>query len=111
MEIKTIVESTDDIELLRSMCIERGSMILELNDKIDKLEDELEITNEVREIVKTISNVVSEWNELLFARVDVVRMNEKLVLMELELTEPWLFMQFRPAAGVDLFKALKKRIA
>jgi hypothetical protein len=46
MEIKTIVESTDDIELLRSMCIERGSMILELNDKIDKLEDELEITNE-----------------------------------------------------------------
>jgi glutathione synthase/RimK-type ligase-like ATP-grasp enzyme len=72
---------------------------------------QLEITNEVREIVKTISNVVSEWNELLFARVDVVRMNEKLVLMELELTEPWLFMQFRPAAGVDLFKALKKRIA
>ena len=72
---------------------------------------QLEITNEVREIVKTISNTVSEWNDLLFARVDVVRMEEKLVLMELELTEPWLFMQFRPAAGVDLFKALKQRIA
>jgi glutathione synthase/RimK-type ligase-like ATP-grasp enzyme len=72
---------------------------------------QLEITNEVREIVKTISNAVSEWNDLLFARVDVVRMDEKLVLMELELTEPWLFMQFRPAAGVDLFKALKQRIA
>jgi glutathione synthase/RimK-type ligase-like ATP-grasp enzyme len=72
---------------------------------------QLEITTEMKDIVKTISNAVSEWNELLFARVDVVRMGEKLVLMELELTEPWLFMQFRPEAGVDLFKALKHRIA
>ena len=71
----------------------------------------LEITNEIRNIVKTISNAVSEWNDLLFARVDVVRMGEKLVLMELELTEPWLFMQFRPEAGVELFKALEQRIA
>jgi hypothetical protein len=31
--------------------------------------------------------------------------------MELELTEPWLFMQFRPEAGIDLFKALEKRIS
>ena len=72
---------------------------------------QLEITNEIREIVKTISNSISEWNDLLFARVDVVRMDEKLVLMELELTEPWLFMQFRPEAGIDLFEALKHRIA
>jgi glutathione synthase/RimK-type ligase-like ATP-grasp enzyme len=72
---------------------------------------QLEITTEMKDIVKTISNAVSEWNELLFARVDVVRMDEKLVLMELELTEPWLFLQFRPEAGVDLFKALKHRIA
>ena len=72
---------------------------------------QIEITTEMKAIVKTISNAVSEWNDLLFARVDVVRMDEKLVLMELELTEPWLFMQFRPEAGVDLFKALKHRIA
>jgi len=72
---------------------------------------QLEITTEIRDIVKNISNAVSEWNDLLFARIDVVRMGEKLVLMELELTEPWLFMQFRPEAGVDLFKALKHRIA
>jgi O-ureido-D-serine cyclo-ligase len=71
----------------------------------------IEITTEMKDIVKTISNAVCEWNDLLFARVDVVRMDEKLVLMELELTEPWLFMQFRPEAGVDLFKALKHRIA
>ena len=70
-----------------------------------------EVTDEVREIVKTISMAVSEWNDLLFARVDVVRMDGKLVLMELELTEPWLFMQFRPEAGIDLFKALEQRIA
>ena len=72
---------------------------------------QLEITSEIRDIVKTTSNAVSEWDDLLFARVDVVRMGKKLVLMELELTEPWLFMQFRPEAGVDLFKALKHRIA
>ena len=72
---------------------------------------QLEITSEIRDIVKTISNAVSEWDDLLFARVDVVRMGKKLVLMELELTEPWLFMQFRPEAGVNLFKALKQRIA
>jgi len=72
---------------------------------------QLEITTEMRDIVKNISNALSEWNDLLFARIDVVRMGEKLVLMELELTEPWLFMQFRPEAGVDLFKALKHRIA
>jgi len=72
---------------------------------------QLEITSEIRDIVKTISNAVNEWDDLLFARVDVVRMGEKLVLMELELTEPWLFMQFRPEAGVNLFKALKQRIA
>ena len=72
---------------------------------------QLEITSEIRDIVKTTSNAVSEWDDLLFARVDVVRMGEKLVLMELELTEPWLFMQFRPEAGVNLFKALKQRIA
>jgi glutathione synthase/RimK-type ligase-like ATP-grasp enzyme len=72
---------------------------------------QLEITNEIRDIVKNISNAVNEWDNLLFARVDVVRMGEKLVLMELELTEPWLFMQFRPEAGVNLFKALKQRIA
>jgi glutathione synthase/RimK-type ligase-like ATP-grasp enzyme len=72
---------------------------------------QLEITSEIKDIVKNISNAVNEWDDLLFARVDVVRMGEKLVLMELELTEPWLFMQFRPEAGVDLFKALKQRIA
>jgi hypothetical protein len=72
---------------------------------------QLEITSEIRDIVKNFSNAVNEWDDLLFARVDVVRMGEKLVLMELELTEPWLFMQFRPEAGVNLFKALKQRIA
>lgn len=70
-----------------------------------------EITDEIIEIVETVSKAVKEWDDLLFARVDVVRLDNKLVLMELELTEPWLFMQFRPEAGIDLFKALEKRIS
>ena len=71
----------------------------------------LEVTDEIVEIVRTVSEAVKEWDDLLFARVDVVRLDNKLVLMELELTEPWLFMQFRPEAGIDLFKALEKRIS
>jgi glutathione synthase/RimK-type ligase-like ATP-grasp enzyme len=71
----------------------------------------LEVTDEIGEIVRTVSEAIKEWDDLLFARVDVVRLDNKLVLMELELTEPWLFMQFRPEAGIDLFKALEKRIS
>jgi glutathione synthase/RimK-type ligase-like ATP-grasp enzyme len=71
----------------------------------------LEITDEIVGIVRTVSEAIKEWDDLLFARVDVVRLDNKLVLMELELTEPWLFMQFRPEAGIDLFKALEKRIS
>ncbi|MFM1987036.1 MAG: hypothetical protein RIS18_1253 [Actinomycetota bacterium] len=70
----------------------------------------LEINSEIEEIVHTISKSVAEWNELLFARVDVVRFENQLVLMELELTEPWLFMQFRPESALELFKALKEKI-
>jgi len=71
----------------------------------------LEVTDEIVEIVRTVSEAIKEWDDLLFARIDVVRLDNKLVLMELELTEPWLFMQFRPEAGIDLFKALEKRIS
>ena len=69
-----------------------------------------EIDAEIIEIVKKVSQAVTEWEELLFARVDVVRLDGKLVLMELELTEPWLFMEFRPEAGLELFKAVQERI-
>lgn len=68
------------------------------------------ITEEIKEIVNIISSAVDEWESLLFARVDVVRLKDRLVLMEIELTEPWLFFQFRPEAAKDLFQALQKAI-
>lgn len=69
-----------------------------------------EITSEIIDFVDKVSVAVPDWDELLFARVDVVRMNNQLVLMELELTEPWLFMQFNPESAINLFKALEQKI-
>jgi len=68
------------------------------------------LTAEIIDFVNNLKEKLVFWNELLYARVDVVRMDNKLVLMELELTEPWLFMQFRPESADLLFKALQKRV-
>jgi glutathione synthase/RimK-type ligase-like ATP-grasp enzyme len=69
-----------------------------------------EISTEVVDFVNKVSQCVNDWDDLLFARVDVVRYKGELVLMELELTEPWLFMQYRPESAKDLFKTLQNRI-
>jgi hypothetical protein len=69
-----------------------------------------EISTEVVDFVNKVSQCVKDWDDLLFARVDVVRYKGELVLMELELTEPWLFMQYRPESAKNLFKALQNRI-
>jgi glutathione synthase/RimK-type ligase-like ATP-grasp enzyme len=69
-----------------------------------------EIDLEIEQIVAKVAQKVANWNELLYARVDVVRYENELVLMELEITEPWLFMQFRPESAYNLLKAVQKRI-
>ncbi len=68
------------------------------------------LTDEITDFVINLKEKLVFWDELLYARVDVVRMENNLVLMELELTEPWLFMQFRPESADLLFKALQKRV-
>ena len=49
-----------------------------------------------------------EWRDLLYARVDLVA-DHGWALMELELVEPSLFLQFEPAAAKRLARAIDRR--
>lgn len=69
-----------------------------------------EIDSEIEKIFEQVKNALPFWDELLYARIDVVRDDNRLVLMELELTEPWLFMQYKPDSAHKLFRALLQRI-
>lgn len=68
------------------------------------------IDEKINNIYNTVKENLSTWQELLYARIDVVLLNSSYVLMELELTEPWLFMKYRPESSLDLFNAILKRI-
>lgn len=56
----------------------------------------VDVTQEMRDFVQKISSSLSYFDDLLYARVDVVPTQAGLVLMELELTEPTLFLEQCP---------------
>jgi hypothetical protein len=69
------------------------------------------VTEEYREFISQISKGVSNWNSLLYARVDVVPTISGLILMELELTEPTLFFPQYPPAADKLVNEILKRLS
>lgn len=71
---------------------------------------ETEVTQEMRDFVQKISSLIPNWNELLYARVDVVPTEQGLFLMELELTEPTLFFEQNPAAAKRLAQIVLDRL-
>ena len=70
----------------------------------------VEIDNQITKIFENVSSKLPTWKELLYARIDVVAFKGSYLLMELELTEPWLFMKYRPESSLDLLNAILKRI-
>jgi hypothetical protein len=52
-----------------------------------------------------------EWRDLLYARVDVVRTDSGWALMELELVEPSLFLQFDDDAASRLASGIAARLS
>jgi len=68
------------------------------------------IDSKIEEIFEIVKSKLKYWNDLLYARIDVVELDGSYVLMELELTEPWLFMKYRPESSLDLLNAILKRI-
>ncbi|WP_326637021.1 hypothetical protein OG884_25750 [Streptosporangium sp. NBC_01755] len=55
--------------------------------------------------------VLGEFPELLYARVDLVRLADgSPALIEIELTEPYLFLSYAPGADASLATALAKMI-
>ncbi|MFZ1063606.1 MAG: hypothetical protein WAN30_09080 [Acidimicrobiales bacterium] len=51
-----------------------------------------------------------EWRDLLYARVDLVEDEGGWALMELELVEPSLFLQFEPDAATRLARGIARRL-
>jgi glutathione synthase/RimK-type ligase-like ATP-grasp enzyme len=68
------------------------------------------IDEKIEQIFNIVKSKLPTWHELLYARIDVVELNNSYALMELELTEPWLFMKYRPESSLDLLNAILKRI-
>ncbi len=59
------------------------------------------------------SNVLEDggFGGLLYGRVDVVRLDGRWAVMELELVEPSLFLTYRPEAATTLARAVARRVA
>jgi glutathione synthase/RimK-type ligase-like ATP-grasp enzyme len=77
-------------------------------------EDELDLCHRVCKLVSGNSDWHGEWSgqPLLYARVDFLRGQDgNLVLNELELIEPSLFLRHGPQAAGKLVKALQSRLA
>lgn len=70
-----------------------------------------EVTPRMKNFVSKISQLVSNWDHLLYARVDVVPTQDGLLLMELELTEPTLFFEQSPDAAKKLGLRVLDRLA
>lgn len=69
------------------------------------------VTPELQAVVAQIAQHVPAWDELLYARVDVVPDGQGgYLLMELELTEPALFFTHDPAATDRFVAALRRRL-
>jgi glutathione synthase/RimK-type ligase-like ATP-grasp enzyme len=69
------------------------------------------VDDSMREFVKGVAALVPEWNELLYARVDVVPDGAgSWLLMELELTEPTLFLGMQDGAADVLVAAMLDRL-
>jgi hypothetical protein len=60
--------------------------------------------------VNAIAAAVPQVRKSLYCRIDVVERNSKLLLMELELIEPELYLTLADGAADRLAKAIIKRI-
>lgn len=64
-----------------------------------------------KEMLDTVDHLMQNLNlKTLYARIDMVETNGKLLLMELELIEPELFFRFGDQSEAKLIHALKGRI-
>ena len=72
----------------------------------------VDVTAAQRHVVGQVAAAVPEWSELLYARVDVVPdLAGNWQLMELELTEPTLFLGLSPNATAAFVDAVVRRLS
>ncbi len=70
-----------------------------------------ELLQQAKDILACAHTLLKQTKEpLLYARVDCIRRGTRLVLMELELIEPFLFQEFAPNLAANLARALLARL-
>ncbi len=97
-----------------SHSIRKGAML-----HVDQLDrhslfrlEQLSLADAAPDSVAFAESVMAEtqFRDLLYARVDLVQLNEGWAIMELELVEPSLFLSFRLDAAANLASAIKARV-
>jgi hypothetical protein len=97
-----------------SHAIRKGAML-----HVDQLDrhslfrlEQLSLADAEPDAVAFATSVMSEplFNDLLYARVDLVQVPEGWAIMELELVEPSLFLSFKAEAAAHLASAINDRL-
>jgi glutathione synthase/RimK-type ligase-like ATP-grasp enzyme len=121
--IQPYVDSIDDdgeralvfIDGAFSHAMTKGAMLNTAADDRDALfrREQMSVADAEADAVAFAEAVLSEdlFRGLLYARVDLVRMNDGWVIMELELVEPSLFLAYDESAPRRLAGALRERLA
>jgi len=65
---------------------------------------------EAASMLEAALRVYGIHEQLLYARVDVIERNGKLYVMEFELIEPELYLNYKNDAADDLVKCIKNRL-
>ncbi|GAA3427050.1 ATP-grasp domain-containing protein [Streptosporangium sandarakinum] len=89
----------------------RRSAALAAGSATDRQNSRAELRDPAADQVALAERVLGELPDLLYARVDMVRLADGTpVLIELELTEPYLFLRYAPGAAERLARALADAI-
>ncbi|MER6170232.1 hypothetical protein [Streptosporangium sp. NPDC001681] len=94
-----------------SHAVRRNPMLTESATKPGQGNDHGELRTPDPDQFALAEQVLGEFPELLYARVDLVRLADgSPALIEIELTEPYLFLSYAPGAAANLATALAKAI-
>lgn len=94
-----------------SHCIKRPSQLLENGERLAGELEAIAPTKDELELAQKVLDCVGRRFEVLYARVDIVRDEAGSArLLEVELIEPSLMLEYRPSAAKELAKAVIKRL-
>lgn len=94
-----------------SHCIKRPSQLLENGERLAGELEAVAPTQTELELAQKVLDYVGRRFEVLYARVDIVRDEAgRARLLEVELIEPSLMLEYKPSAAKELAQAVKRRL-